>query len=160
MNHCIICATFLVVLTVQSGFSNPAAELKSQLIGKWEINHQKTLSIPIDEEKFPGLTEDRKKRLSFPISWEYRDDGTVVQRFRSSETLFRFFVMEQDNGRLWIVHGRSDNFTLHDAKIESDGIVISPIALRDNGEEVSMTGPLFIEKVAEHLLSPDKQDTK
>jgi hypothetical protein len=138
----------LLCLGLSSDVSH-AADLKtvrSALLGKWTIAEEETKAIALDKQKYPWLVEKCDRFLQAKPSWDFREDGTVVETIDGRATTKGFYLMQDDKDDIWIVMAKSDNFSLFKTVLETKTFKMTAVARDETGSEVPILGTLVLKR--------------
>jgi hypothetical protein len=127
----------------------PSENLKhtrTKLLGKWTISVEATKAVPVDTVKYPWIPKKLDQLIKEGLSWEFREDGTVIETFGTRSESEGYRVFQDETGDVWIAMTRNDNWNLNRAKFADGQLHLTSIARDHNDEEAPVIGTLVLSK--------------
>lgn len=121
-------------------------QTRTKLLGKWTISVEATKAVPVDTVKYPWMPKKLDQLIKAGLSWEFREDGTVIETFDTRSESEGYRVLQDETGDVWIAMTRNDDWNLIRAKFADGQLHLTSIALDHNDEEVPVIGTLVLSK--------------
>jgi hypothetical protein len=121
-------------------------QTKAQLLGKWTISAEATKKLPVDSTKHPWLAKKQEQLIKEGVSWNFREDGTVVENFGARSQAKAYYLLQDERGEVWLAIAKSDNFLLHKAQFVDGHLHLTAIARDEKNQEVPIVGTLALRK--------------
>lgn len=121
-------------------------QTRTKLLGKWTISVEATKAVPVNTVKYPWIPKKLDQIIKAGLSWEFREDGTVIETFGTRSESEGYRVLQDEIGDVWIAMTSNDDWNLNRAKFADGKLHLTSIVRDHNDEEAPVIGTLVLSK--------------